>query len=851
MPEEFLHVGDVHADGQQPGGHGVGSRWGYLRLPIAGVAGDLADHLVDALTGEGRRTPICALLPTDKQRPGPAAADVQGQKARQFGAHRDFAALAALAILDDNDALGKAYVFDAQGHEFRHVRAGLQQHLHHHPDLAALCIGLVDETQFFLKRQTCRGAAVFLRGTQAGLARDCMGYSQQAGTPRVAGAEINQAYERRQLEWRAASGTRHRQIVDIVHNSRYYSVYIVNTKDEGVSMDQDIVGINEIAALAGVSSQAVVNWRSRAADFPRPIKELASGPVFRSAQIRAWLRRNNRKLEDLHNGLAFYVRLKSFRNDSDELANCIKRVVDRLEESVTSNDRPGMLLGRIQSGKTRAFVGVIASVFDRGFDIALVLTKGTKTLSAQTVSRLNADFAEFIDEDELMVMDIMKLPGKLTRSELRRKIVIVAKKQAQNLNRLIHFVENQTGLQKKKVLIVDDEADLASVRFVRKKGDPTPSQGTIADQIDELRALSKEIAFLQVTATPYSLYLQPESYEDTSHPKDFVFRPKRPAFTEVLPIHSAYVGGDHYFGAFEDDDPRSKLIVEVSEQEQNALRRPDQRRINRERVLQSPNTAGLRRAITTFVVAAGVRQWQQRELGEKEKKYSMVIHNDTQRASHAWQSQLIDWICEAIIDAAESNPNGLRPMFDEAYEDLNSSVIAHGRQMPPKDDAFDIFVDALQSDDVVVEKVNSDNDVMALLDEKAELKLRTAYNVFVGGNILDRGITIPNLISFYYGRNPRVMQSDTVLQHSRMYGNRRPDDLAVTRFYTSRAVFDRLYAINDFEKTLRNAFETGAHDQGVVFIRSDENGGIRPCAPNKVLLSDVVAVSRRHNALAD
>ena len=609
-------------------------------------------------------------------------------------------------------------------------------------------------------------------------------------------------------------------------------------------MNHDILGINEIAELAGVSKQVVVNWRSRAADFPCPIKELASGPVFRMAQIRAWLRRNNRRLDDLQNGPQLYARLKSFRDDSEELANCIERVADRLEQSATSDDRPGMLLGRIQSGKTRAFVGVIASAFDRGFDIALVLTKGTKTLSAQTVSRLSADFVEFIDEDELMVMDIMKLPGKLTRSELRRKIVIVAKKQAHNLKRLIDFVENQTGLQKKKVLIVDDEADLASVRFVKKKDEPTPSQGTIADQIDELRALSDEIAYLQVTATPYSLYLQPESYEDANNPGDFVFKPKRPAFTEVLPIHSGYVGGDHYFGAFEDDDPRSKLIVEVGEQEQNALRKPDQRRISRDRVLQNPNTTGLRRAITTFVVAGGVRQWQQREVGEREKKYSMVIHNDTQRASHEWQSRVIDWICEAIIDAADSDPSLLRPMFDKAFEDLNSSVTAHGGKMPPTDEAFEIFIDALLSDDVVVEKVNSDNDVMALLDEKAELKLRTAYNVFVGGNILDRGITIPNLISFYYGRNPRVMQSDTVLQHSRMYGNRHPDDLAVTRLYTSRAVFDRLYTINDSEKTLRNAFETGAHDQGVVFIRNDANGRIRPCAPNKVLLSDVVAVSR-------
>ena len=81
-------------------------------LADAGVTGDPANHLTDALTGEGRRTPICALLPADKQRPGPAATDVQGQKTGQFGAHRHFSALAALAVLDDNSAFGQADIFD-------------------------------------------------------------------------------------------------------------------------------------------------------------------------------------------------------------------------------------------------------------------------------------------------------------------------------------------------------------------------------------------------------------------------------------------------------------------------------------------------------------------------------------------------------------------------------------------------------------------------------------------------------------------------------------------------------------------------------------------------------------------
>lgn len=608
-------------------------------------------------------------------------------------------------------------------------------------------------------------------------------------------------------------------------------------------MEHDIVGINEIAELAGVSSQAVANWRVRSSDFPQPLSELASGPVFRKSQIRAWLKRNNRKLGNLQDGPAFYGRLKSFRNDDDDLSACIENIVDQLESSATTGNKPGMLLGKIQSGKTRGFVGVIARAFDRGFDIALVLTKGTKTLSAQTVRRLGADFEEFIEDDELVVLDIMNLPGKLTRSELRRKIVIVAKKQAKNLERLIAFMEDHEGLQNRRVLLIDDEADLASIRFVRKAGAPNVTQGTIADQIDRIREMTQGLAYLQVTATPYSLYLQPaDGYENASD-GGYVFKPKRPAFTELLPIHSGYVGGDDYFGSHDESDPRSKLIVEVSEQEQDALRKMDKRRISRSNVLDTPNAEGLRRAITTFVVAVGVRRWQQREAGEKAKKYAMVIHNDIQRAAHAWQDQVIDWIFRAIVYAAENDPPSLRPLFHAAYEDLEKSVSADGGRMPPKDDAFDAFIDALQSDDVVVEKVNSDTDVMALLDANAELKLRTPYNIWVGGNILDRGITIPNMLAFYYGRNPKTMQADTVLQHSRMYGNRDRRDLAVTRFYTSRAVYDRLYTINGLENALRKAFETGAHDAGVVFIQSDSSRRVKPCAPNKVMLSYVVAVS--------
>ena len=230
----------------------------------------------------------------------------------------------------------------------------------------------------------------------------------------------------------------------------------------------------------------------------------------------------------------FYSRLAARRKDDPKLRGCVEEVLRKLERSPTSEDRPGMLLGRIQSGKTRAFIGVTARAFDRGYDAAVILTKGTKTLAAQTVARLSADFAEEIENDEILVFDIMKPPGRLIRGDLKKKLIIVAKKQVDNLDRLNRlFQSDYPQLAKTKVLLIDDEADLASIRFVRK--DDQVEQGKIAEKLDEFRHNVTSVSFLQVTATPYSLYLQPDEYvDDDNNP---VFKPMKPAFTVLLPMH--------------------------------------------------------------------------------------------------------------------------------------------------------------------------------------------------------------------------------------------------------------------------------------------------------------------------
>ena len=53
----------------------------------------------------------------------------------------------------------------------------------------------------------------------------------------------------------------------------------------------ELYGIYEIAEMAGVTRAAVANWRKRFRDFPDPVKELRSGPVFDRGQVRQWLAR--------------------------------------------------------------------------------------------------------------------------------------------------------------------------------------------------------------------------------------------------------------------------------------------------------------------------------------------------------------------------------------------------------------------------------------------------------------------------------------------------------------------------------------------------------------------------------
>jgi hypothetical protein len=517
---------------------------------------------------------------------------------------------------------------------------------------------------------------------------------------------------------------------------------------------------------------------------------------------------------------------------SDEDCRCVESVVERLLQSQTSEDHPGMLLGKIQSGKTKTFLAVIALAFDNEFDVAVVLTKGTRALAKQTYERIRSEFRRHDENDLLKVFDIMTMPGHLTGFELSQKLVLVVKKQTDNLSRLIElFASKYPQLKDKRVLIIDDEADYASVGFKKDKGELDIN--TTAHQLEHLRVIVERAAFLQVTATPYSLYLQPADVQI----KGSTFKPIRPAFTELVPVNSAYVGSDYYFEDSQEDGHLAKFLYQpVLLDELQVLRKKDGRRLKLEEVLTSKAIPTLRDAICNFIVGGCIRRLQDKKAGQPAKKFSFLVHTESNKAAHAWQEELVEKIKEKLAEALTETPDLLIKLIKRAYQDLQPSVELQGDQLPSEAEVTQEVLTALRQDWLMITKVNSEKQIEELLDDDGQLKLRTPLNIFIGGQILDRGITIANLIGFYYGRKPNVFQQDTVLQHSRMFGFRPLQDLAVTRFYTEPTIYVAMQRMHESDVALREALAKNP-EQPVVFIQKAPGNGVQPCSPNKIALS--------------
>ena len=258
---------------------------------------------------------------------------------------------------------------------------------------------------------------------------------------------------------------------------------------------------------------------------------------------------------------------------SDEKEKCVREMVDKLLIDGPTATQPCLLLGNVQCGKTDTFENIMGLAMDRGIEVCVVFTKGTNTLTSQTIKRLTADFVYFKDtarydqKVRVMIYDIMDVIKRgLSSNQIndpKTKFIIVCKKEAKNLEHLINlFTVKSPELSTQKVLIVDDEADFASRAYYQRKGELSLLK--IAEHIEAFTKIPTYCRFLQVTATPYSLYLQPDGTVQLRDGAEA--SPWLPRYTGLVPIHAKYIGGKQYYVESKDETSMySQLFRPVSQ----------------------------------------------------------------------------------------------------------------------------------------------------------------------------------------------------------------------------------------------------------------------------------------------
>ena len=555
---------------------------------------------------------------------------------------------------------------------------------------------------------------------------------------------------------------------------------------------------------------------------------------------------------------------------TQEMTDCIENTVDALLSERPNAKEPVLLLGKIQCGKTNTFENIMALAFDRGIDVCVVMTKGTRTLASQTINRMRDDFVRFKPDGTLNqrnviqiydIIDNFKKDGLPERTANSAKIIIVCKKEKTNLKHLRDlFTIKSPYLKQKRVLVIDDEADFASCNFVRRHNVNTMAK--ISYQIAEFLGIPDYCRYMQVTATPYALYLQPDGYLNLN--SDGLVPRFKPRHTELVPVHGGYIGGKQYFEESEDPESMySNIFVPIEPKCIDILGKQNRRYTNNG--IASENLNGIVKALMYYFVSAAVRSIQ-KEVQNLVCQTSCLIHIDTDKDAHEWQkkicNKLIDDIRNGFVNDKFGDDNTdlrVKGFFNVAYNDLADSsrkAVAAGVcnvSFPKIDEVRARIVRIFNDNDLTVKVINSDNEVSAQLNEQGQLRLDTTANIFIGGSILDRGITIDNMLCFFYGRDPKNFQMDTVLQHARMYGNRSKEDMAVMRFFTTNNIYNILKSINKIDENLRKQLKDMVGDEEEIykftpaFIGFDAH--IKPCASSKVKLTNVAMITPQDRIL--
>lgn len=545
-----------------------------------------------------------------------------------------------------------------------------------------------------------------------------------------------------------------------------------------------------------------------------------------------------------------------------ELEKVITDTTDLLISRPTDVKHPGLLLGKIQSGKTNAFIGIIAKGFDDGYDVMVLFTKSSIALVQQTIRRVENELTEPVENGQINILDIIQLPNDLPGGVLRKKLIFLAKKEKGNLKALhnVFFTEYKEYLKNRNVLIIDDEADFTGVGYkVDKKQIDGIDLGVISKEMSLFRSkLSGKSDFLQVTATAYSLYLQPENIKANRKS----YEPLKPAFTQLVPVHRYYIGGEYYFEYSKTPDTAAYYLHNLIDNNELTKvlnnKKQDKRYINN--ILTTNNAEGFRTAIINYLVAGSIRLIQEQK-NNKYYKSSFIVHTHTSISQMKFQVELVKELIYKLKDLYKSDKPRFIELLQLSFDNLLPSLQTTDNYIPKdytgtdkKPTYSNLYIPSfkevceevltnLKDENISVIELNSDNPDPNLLNKDGQFKLMLPFNIFIGGGKLDRGVTFDNLLGFFYGRESKTYQQDTVLQHSRMYGARSHVDMKVTRFYTTALIYESMQKMYEFDEALREQIIKNPKEP-IKFINKDPDGKFRPCNPSKILISNTTTLRK-------
>lgn len=239
-------------------------------------------------------------------------------------------------------------------------------------------------------------------------------------------------------------------------------------------------------------------------------------------------------------------------------------------DATNNHETTHLVVGYVQSGKTMSFTGVLAMARDNGYRIAIILTGITTNLLGQTADRLEDDLEMDDDIDRFHFIcnpcdeDAPRLVKALRLSDKPLIVIPILKhrKYIDNLTAIFKDEKLKRILDNETVIIIDDEADQASLNSYGYKNSKITDPNEIEKQsatygaILKLRSKLPGNSYIQYTATPQANILI--TTMDLLSPK---------SHTILIPGED-YVGGKKFFGMESNGDLfNGNLIKEIPKNE--------------------------------------------------------------------------------------------------------------------------------------------------------------------------------------------------------------------------------------------------------------------------------------------